>query len=105
MADTSAPSDFRMVFDGFHVVPIPEPYPEHIRLTAISDQSQAIGEFLEWLGSQGVWLCEIPEPFNETFFPIHRSTQSLLADHFEIDQNRLEQEKRQMLDELRAMNN
>jgi hypothetical protein len=31
-------------------------YPEHAKLAAVSDRSQAIGEFLDWLGAQGVHL-------------------------------------------------
>lgn len=33
-----------------------EPYPEHIKLMAIKDQSQAIYDFLEWLASTGLHL-------------------------------------------------
>lgn len=32
-------------------------YPEHERMAAVSDQSQAIGEFLEWLTEQGITLA------------------------------------------------
>ena len=31
-------------------------YPEHDKLSAISDQSQACGEFVEWLNSRGISL-------------------------------------------------
>lgn len=35
------------------------PYPEHEKLDEIKDQSQAIGEFLEWLGREkSIELCE-----------------------------------------------
>lgn len=34
------------------------PYPEHQRLSAIADESQVIGEFLDWLPTIGVVLCE-----------------------------------------------
>jgi hypothetical protein len=33
-----------------------EQYPEHEKLTAISDKSQACYDFLEWLGEQGIML-------------------------------------------------
>lgn len=40
-------------------------YPEHEKLRSISDQSQAIGEFLEWLqGEQGVRLIK-PADFED----------------------------------------
>lgn len=34
----------------------PIPYPEHVKLAAIADKSQAIGEFLEYLSSTGLHL-------------------------------------------------
>jgi hypothetical protein len=54
-----------------------EQYPEHEKLTAISDKSQACYDFLEWLGTQGILLgkydvavdtcrnCEHPDPHDE----------------------------------------
>jgi hypothetical protein len=36
--------------------------------------------------------------------PVHTSIQDLLADHFGINQRALDQEKQQMLDELREIN-
>lgn len=40
-------------------------YPEHEKLLAVKEQSQAVGEFLEWLGERGVrlmeWLEDVPE--------------------------------------------
>ena len=77
-------------------------YPEHDKLSAIKDQSQACGEFLEWLGSQGILLCSIPPDYDHTWLPIHRNVQDLLAEFFEIDLDKIEVEKRQMLDQLRA---
>jgi hypothetical protein len=121
-------------------------YPEHDKLTAISDQSQAIGEFLEWLPSQGrfigawrtvvdcpgggiweKWSCiggvkvndrtgeegdECPvcdgrgvvdaaEPIPEVAYV---DINKILAEFFDIDLNKLEAEKRAMLDEIRAAN-
>jgi hypothetical protein len=32
-------------------------YPEHDKLHAIKDESQACGEFIDWLRSQGMHLC------------------------------------------------
>jgi len=79
------------------------PYPEHEKLQAISDQSQAIGEFLEAGGGNGYRLCEWNEELDE-FFPVTRTTQQVLAHYFGIDLDRLEAEKRAMLDEMRALN-
>lgn len=59
-------------------------YPEHERLAAIDGDNQAIGQFLEWL--QDVQEVDLPKPISK-----------LLADYYEIDENKLEKEKRHML--------
>lgn len=78
-------------------------YPEHFKLARVQEQSQACGEFLEWLNQQGIELCRHdPESSHGRMFPIFESTTALLADFFEIDLTRLEAEKRAMLDGLRT---
>jgi hypothetical protein len=78
-------------------------YPEHDKLRAISDQSQACYDFLEWLEDlHGARLCHVPPGMHSTYFPLNFSMRKLLADFFDIDQDRLEAERRAMLDELRA---
>jgi hypothetical protein len=88
-------------------------YPEHDRLAAIQHESQAIGEFLE-MG--GYTLCELrtftepldDEPNGRTyetrpqFAPVTKSIQQILADWFQIDLNKIEAEKRAMLDAIRS---
>jgi len=74
------------------------PYPEHQRMSAVAGQSQVIGEFLDWLPTIGVVLCE---PWEESFYPSGRTTTSLLAEFFGIDLNKIETEKRAMLAALR----
>ena len=106
-----------------------ELYPEHVKLRAIADKSQAIGEFLDWLslpteeGGKGVVLTERKCPHgywpmqdceeskwcargDETvqFWPFHGSTTKLLAEFFKIDLDKIEEEKRAMLDAIRAAN-
>jgi len=77
-------------------------YPEHIKLKAISQFSQKIGEFVDWLSESQIQLCE-PDKYDD-YTPVRTSIQKLLADFFEIDLNRIEEEKQQMLEELRALN-
>ena len=78
-----------------------EEYPEHMKLRAISDESQAIYNFLEWCEEQGVVLSErLGE--NENLFRTGRSIRDLLAAHFEIDQDKIEAEKCAMLESIRA---
>lgn len=94
------------------------PYPEHQKLKAIKDRSQACGAFLDWLReAKGFVLCEEhehsegcyttgdPEVYGEDYqvmvcqlrqgelIPAHYSTGSLLAEHFDIDQKKLDAEK------------
>lgn len=77
-------------------------YPEHDKLKAIQPLSQSIGEFLEWLSSEGMSICRYEESSEyRGYFPVRSSRDQLLAEHFEIDLNKLEAEKRQLLDEQR----
>ena len=115
-----------------------ELYPEHTRLQAVVKESQACGDFLEWLKNQrGVTLMRW-EATNDSepcwkgrSFPLgpeesHEgckkcngtgvidrtdhawvryppSTERLLADYFQIDLDKIEQEKQRMLEALRGL--
>ena len=108
-------------------------YPEHDKLAAVKDQSQVIGEFLDFgLPQMRIHLSErITRPCEcnhcargqgqfsgwhtaeekATIIdgrvqitddaPTHRTIESLLAEWFDIDQAKIEQERRQMLGALR----
>lgn len=79
-------------------------YPEHDKLHAIKDQSQAIGEFLDFfLPTQGIVLME-KQPRYDDYVPIRRSIHSLLAAFFGIDQDKIDAEKEAMLEEIRESN-
>jgi hypothetical protein len=98
-------------------------YPEHEKLKAIHEQSQWLGGFLDWLTStKGYRIAKyfryykgsmepIPEdthPDDEdvfsSFMPVSLDINGILADYFDIDLKKIEQEKRAMLDEIRKMN-
>ncbi len=105
-------------------------YPEHEKLARISEESQAIGEFLEWLkggyeGSPGYQICVYHDGTYSTaaviadalggresdrehdpsgYVPIRERTDQLLARYFGIDQEKIEKEKRQMLADIREAN-
>ncbi len=69
-------------------------YPEHDKLNTLSSDSQAIGEFLESSGyTLGVWN-------GNHLRPTLKTTLDILSEYFEIDQVKLENEKREMLDSL-----
>lgn len=105
-------------------------YPEHEKLAAVADESQAIGEFLD---SCPYVLCRVVpegnngepryidivtgetrekggfdaewnpayESWREHYAPIG-SIQDVLAEHFGIDRDALEREKREMLNAIRS---
>lgn len=74
-------------------------YPEHEKLAKVKDKSQAIGEFLNYGLEDGVLLARYDK--YDRLYPIHQSTEALLAKYFDIDLVVLEKEKRAMLDGLR----
>lgn len=76
-------------------------YPEHDKVQKIAPQSQAIGEFLEWLQERGTVLAEYD---GDRLWPQSFTTETLLAKFFDIDLNKLEKEKREMLKEIRLTN-
>jgi hypothetical protein len=96
-------------------------YPEHEKLRAIQDQSQKCGEFFEWLtgtkrytvgeyhrhdesctedGTKGVGRFTCGSS-TSVLYPVSCNTRKLLAEFFEIDEAKLEDEKRAMLAALR----
>ena len=98
--------------------------PRTRKLKAVQKESQAIGGFLEWLTcTKGirtaryvkVWNDEIveseedvPEENRDEIYnqliTENLDINKILAEYYGIDLNKLEQEKRAMLEELRRMN-
>ena len=81
-------------------------YPEHEKLKEVQEQSQAIGDFLENMEYKGIELAEWGHYFKgapKSLVPIHKSRQTILAEYFGIDLKKLEQEKQQMIEEMRAL--
>ena len=76
-------------------------YPEHEKLHKIKNESQAQGEFVEWLQSKGVNLM-IWDHDDNHWYHDHRPIQSWLAEYHEIDLKVLKDEKRAMLAQLRG---
>lgn len=89
---------------------------EHEKLAAVKEKSQAIGEFIEWLRyEKGLRLAEYTHrtyfdhhgderTLSEELFTVDVNMQELLAEFFEIDLDKLEEEKLQMLKEIRKRN-
>ena len=79
--------------------------PELDKMSIVQDKSQAIGQFIEWLGERDpqLYLCECAKE-EEGFFPVYPSIEKLLAEYFEIDLNKVEKERRELLDYVRQQN-
>jgi hypothetical protein len=82
-------------------------YPEHEKLAAVKRESQAIGEFMDWLADDGIVLYktepDVYEP-GDGCYPLQRPIRDLLHEFFNIDANKIEAEKRAMLKLLREAN-
>lgn len=84
--------------------PTPPVSPEHDKLGKVKEQSQSCGEFLEWLsGTKKLVLCFFDDE-SDQYQPAHPGISRLLAEFFSIDQDKLEAEKRAMLDYLARLN-
>ena len=95
-------------------------YPEHEKLKAIKDKSQEIGSFIEWLQvSRQIIFARyedveytVDDLFSDKgnkvkineLVPFHIPIEQTLAEYFGINLKKLEEEKRQMLDDIRKAN-
>jgi hypothetical protein len=100
-------------------------YPECEKMSAVQPKSQAIGEFLNWLRDEkGVQLAKYHEHSDACYeedveheegeeicerneaqldiFPVNM--ESLLAEYFEIDLKKVEEERREILADIREAN-
>jgi hypothetical protein len=78
--------------------------PELDRRSKILGESHKIGEFLDWLNQRGIHLAtyeEWDEYRDPMLTPLTVSYERLLADYFEIDLQRVEAERRAILEHLR----
>lgn len=83
----------------------PEGYPATPNLTKmleVKEQSQAIGEFLDWCSSRGQYLCEYREG-HEFPSPVRISIHRLLAEFFDIDYDAANKEQEAVLEYVRRI--
>ena len=79
-------------------------YPECEKLAGVSPQSNVVGEFLDWLSHKKEYtICGFysEEPDEGEYHPIDLNIEQLLAEFFEVDLNKVEEERRQILDDIR----
>jgi len=74
------------------------------KIKEVQNESQVIGEFLDWLqNEQGFTICELNKK-TEMYYPVSRSIQSFLEIYFHIDPVKAEAERRQILEDFRRRN-
>ena len=76
-------------------------YPEHERMAEFQKDSYAIGEFIERLPQYGLTLVDSEGDASVRLIPASRTLEQVLAQHFDIDLKKIEQEKQQMLEDIR----
>jgi hypothetical protein len=92
------------------------PRPECERLVKVAPYSQKIGEFLDWLDERGITLARPHDHTEECYDSegyracgvrsgdldyYYCSKEKLFAEFFEIDLNKVEEERRNLMEELR----
>ena len=77
-------------------------YPTLGRIKAVSKESQAIGEFLEWATANGFTLCEKTTWATVPWAPTLMTVEGLLARYYDIDLAAAELERRSILEGLSA---
>lgn len=80
--------------------------PECEKLSKVSEQSNKIGDFLDWLRQHSIVLCTYDDD-SEQYFDAGMMTDSginrLLAQYFGVDLNKVEEERRALLEWLREV--
>lgn len=69
-------------------------YPECEKMKAVEKESQAIGDFIDWLKTKDISLMGW---FEDKPYLLSKSTEELLAEFFEIDLKKIEEERREIL--------
>jgi len=76
-------------------------FPECEKMSAIRDKSQVIGEFIEWMKQErGLTICSCSACGNY-YVPTATTIEQLLLKFFDIDQDKVETERRSMLNSMR----
>lgn len=84
--------------------PPPCGYPEHDRLAQVADRTGAVGDFLEWLGEQGVRLAAYDDGTEHWRPDVVGTRDELLGRWSGVNPTRLQMEKVEMIKRLHEMN-
>ena len=74
------------------------------KMLVVKEESQIIGEFIEWLNRKYVICVERPDRIDNVWMPITKNIEQLLAEYYNIDLQRTEKEKRKILEKHRKEN-
>jgi len=91
-------------------------YPECDKLNERTQEWDAIYPFMEWLLEKKIWLAQTitkREYYGEDYedepmaamVPILQSLDNILYEYFDVDPNKLERERRELLSSLRKKDN
>lgn len=78
-------------------------YPEHQKLKAISDKSQCVADFWDYMEQQGIVFAERGEN-SQFLYHTMKNKRDFIAEFFDIDMNKIEAEKRAMIEDLQKIN-
>lgn len=85
--------------DSRHEPSITMKTPECDRWGKVVDDAKTIEEFMDFLSSKGYIICLSNE---YGYFPKMVSNRQIVYDYFEIDSDKLEKERRELLEEVRS---
>jgi hypothetical protein len=83
------------VTDRFTEESVDRMFPEHVKAREVKDEMGVISEFVEWLEMRGLHIVDLScTPFCRTAI---QRPQTLIAEHFGIDEKKFSDEKDAML--------
>jgi hypothetical protein len=80
--------------------------PECDKIGAIQERSQPMGEFIDWLLHGDYHICTMEEGLDGAvvFRPVYKNVTQWLAEMFDIDLDKVDEEKRAVLQYVRMQN-
>jgi len=101
-------------------------YPEHDKMAKVQKDSQLLGYLIDWMQGRGYVFAEWQEVdhyrvrtsdtkddesednvvyrHNDELVPVHKTVNQWLAEIYDIDLDKIEDEKQQMFEEIRRLN-
>lgn len=77
--------------------------PELDKALKLEPQRLGMQILLDYLDERGFQICKFDSD-REEYFPIYKSYSSIIADALKLDENKMEDEKRSILENLRNTN-